>query len=99
MAKVRWTREAETWLREIRDYIAKDSPTAAARTVQGVVEQAKSLSSFPQRGYRYRDRPDENIRIVLYGNYRIPYLIRDSGDIDILGVFHRGLAIERFLGT
>ena len=39
----------------------------------------------------------EDIRILLYGHYRIAYFIKDGGDIDILGVFHGSLDIERYL--
>jgi plasmid stabilization system protein ParE len=34
---------------------------------------------------------------LLYGHYRIAYLIKPSGDIDVLGVFHGGLEIQRYL--
>lgn len=30
MAAIRWTFEAETWLKDIYDYIAHDNPSAAA---------------------------------------------------------------------
>lgn len=53
--------------------------------------------SVPERGYRYHERPDQTIRILLYGHYRIAYLVRDQGDIDILGVFHGALSIDRYL--
>jgi toxin ParE1/3/4 len=35
MAQIRWTAEAESWLREIFDYIAADNPAAAIDTVEG----------------------------------------------------------------
>lgn len=31
MVELNWTAEAQTWLRDIFDYIAADSPKAAAR--------------------------------------------------------------------
>ena len=34
---------------------------------------------------------------LLYGQYRIAYLVKDGGDIDILGVFHGALDIKRYL--
>ncbi len=37
------------------------------------------------------------MRILLYGHYRIAYLIKDENTIDILGVFNGALDIERFL--
>jgi len=51
---------------------------------------------FPDSGYRY-EGSDEDIRILLYGHYRITYLKRADGDIDILGVFHGALDIDRYL--
>ncbi|HTG31478.1 MAG TPA: type II toxin-antitoxin system RelE/ParE family toxin [Thermoanaerobaculia bacterium] len=97
MGQIRWTLEAERWLREIYDYIARDNPAAALRTVQGIGEKAETLTRFPERGYRYQERSDKHIRILLYGHYRIAYLMNEGGGIDILGVFHGALDIERFL--
>jgi toxin ParE1/3/4 len=98
MGKVRWTQEAETWLKEIHDYIAADNPAAALRTVQSIYEKAETLTRFPERGYRFHEKPDSKIRILLYGHYRIAYLVREKGNVDILGVFHGALDITRHLG-
>ena len=97
MARISWTQESERWLRDIYDYIAEDSPAAALRTIEGIHQKAQLLCKFPELGYRYEHVPDRNVRILLYGHYRIAYLIRDDGDIDILGVFHAALDIERYL--
>lgn len=53
MARLNWTREAETWLRNIFEYIAQDNSAAAARVVEGIYERAQILSEFPQIGHRY----------------------------------------------
>lgn len=97
MGRVSWTREAELWLREIHDHIATDNPAAAGRTVRGIFERAQTLSAFPERGYRQPNSAGRPIRVLLYGHYRIAYLVKDGGDIDILGVFHGALDIDRFL--
>jgi toxin ParE1/3/4 len=65
--------------------------------VLGIVDKTKVLARFPEVGHLYQGRPDRPIRILLYGHYRIAYLILDDGSIDILGVFHGALEIERFL--
>lgn len=96
MAKIRWAREAEQWLREIYEYIAKDNPSAAGKVVSGIYDKAQLLSDFPQLGHKYREEPEGDIRILLYGHYRIAYIIRGN-TIDILGVFHGALDIERYL--
>lgn len=47
-------------------------------------------------GYKY-EGSEAKVRILLYGHYRITYLNREDGDIDIIGVFHGALDIERYL--
>lgn len=96
MAEIRWSHEAEQWLREIYEYIAQDNPTAAGQVVSGIYEKAQLLSDFPKIGYKYREEPEGEVRILLYGHYRIAYIITDDF-IDILGVFHGALKIERYL--
>lgn len=97
MAEIRWTEEAHRWLRDIYDYIAEDNPEAAQKVVAGIFQKAQMLRQFPELGYKYRTESEGEIRILLYGRYRIAYLIKDSGQIDILGVFHGALDIDRYL--
>jgi len=97
MVKINWTNEAEFWLKDIYDYIAEDNPKIAKRVVKDIYNKVQILKSFPQIGYIYENEDDKEIRILLYGHYRIAYLITDKNHIDILGVFHGSLAIERYL--
>ena len=97
MAKIRWSHEAGQWLKEIYDYIAQDNPTAAGKVISGIYEKAQLLCDFPKLGYRHREEPEGDIRILLYGHYRIAYLINKEGIVDILGVFHGALDIDRYL--
>jgi toxin ParE1/3/4 len=46
-------------------------------------------------GQRY-PASSRHVRILLYGHYRIVYLVKDGGNIDILGVFHGSLDITRY---
>jgi len=97
LAELNWTQEAETWLKDIYDYIAADNPAAAARTVNGIYEEAQLLRQHPEAGYKYETEPPRGIRILLYSHYRITYLTKPDGNIDILGVFHGALDIDRYL--
>ena len=97
MVEIRWTVESETWLRDIHDYIAQDNPSAAAKVVEGIYEKAQLLKEYPEIGYKYRSESEGEIRILLYGHYRITYLLADDKSIDILGVFHGALEIDRYL--
>ena len=97
MAEIKWTIESEAWLRDIYDYIAQDNPSATARVVEGIYEKAQLLKEHPEIGYKYRTESEGEIRILLYGHYRIAYLLTEDESIDILGVFHGALKIDRYL--
>ena len=73
------------------------NPAAAVRTVEAIRNKAMLLAEFPELGYRYERWPERNLRILLYGHYRIAYLIKQDGNIDIVGVFHAALDMERYL--
>jgi plasmid stabilization system protein ParE len=55
------------------------------------------LSDFPEIGYRYRTEAEGDVRILLYGHYRIAYLFRRPAVFEILGVFRGALDIKRYL--
>jgi toxin ParE1/3/4 len=97
LAEINWTRESEIWLKDIYDFIAVDDPKAAARTIINIYEKAELLVRHPQLGYRYESEVTRHVRILLYEHYRITYLIKPGGNIDILGVFHGALDIDRYL--
>ena len=95
MAKITWTEESQRWLEDIFEYLAADNPLAASRTVQGIYERAQDLMVFPEIGYRYL-ASSRHVRILLYGHYRVAYLVKHDGNIDVLGVFHGSLDITRY---
>ena len=98
MAQVAWTAEAQLWLRDIYDFIAADNPTAAGKVVVGLHASVASLRLNPRLGRRYQLITDREVRVLVRGHYRIADLIKDgSGDIDVLGVFHGALPIDRYL--
>ncbi len=95
MAEINWTEEGRRWLEDIFEYIAADNPRAASNTVQGIYEKAQLLGTFPEIGYRYAASL-RHVRILLYGHYRIAYLVKEDRSVDILGVFHGSLDITRY---
>ena len=95
MAEIAWTEEAQRWLQDIYEYIAADNPAAAARTVEAIYERVQDLRQFPEIGARYA-ASTRNVRILLYEQYRIAYLAKPDGNVDILGVFHGALDIGRY---
>lgn len=97
MAELRWTAEAQWWLQEIHQYIAQDNPKAAAEVIQGIYQRAQVLTDFPQIGHRHEAIPGYEVRVLLYGHYRIAYRIKPNDEIDILGVFHGAMKMEHYL--
>ena len=97
MVELNWTHEAEQWLHDIYDYISKENPQAALQTIESIYTRVQTLNEFPESGYCYNRNHSHHIRILLYGHYRIAYLIKPDRNIDILGVFHGSLDIERYL--
>jgi plasmid stabilization system protein ParE len=95
VATITWTAEAQGWLEDIFEYIAGDNPAAAADTVQGIFDRAQALADFPLLGQRYSPS-SRHVRILLYGHYRIAYMIGSDDNIVVLGVFHGALDISRY---
>ena len=97
MAQVVWTAEAERWLLRIHDYIAPDSPVNAFNVIKAIYERAQILDRFPLLGQAYRSPSGRDLRILLWGHYRIVYLVQPGGDIHIVGVFHGAMRFQDYL--
>jgi len=97
MVEISWTNEAEERLKEIYDYIALDNKSAAKKVIESIYEKVQLLYDNPEIGHKYQMKDQNNIRILLYGHYRIAYLIKLDKHIDILGIFHDAMDIDRYL--
>ena len=71
MAEIRWTAEAQRWLKDIHDYIALDNSSAAIKVIEAIYQKVQTLNRFPEQGYRYLRYVDKNIRIIIHGHYRV----------------------------
>jgi plasmid stabilization system protein ParE len=94
--KLIWTDPSIEDLRSIREYIARGSDFYAANLVEQVVLSVGKLLQFPRLGRVVPEAQDENIRELVYQNYRIIYRIARER-IEILAVVHgsRDLAKHR----
>ena len=97
MAKIVWTLKAANSLEEIYDYIAENNPVAAIGVVDGIYEKIQLLRDHPRIGQRYAPVADREVREILYGHYRIPYVIKTEDRLEILGIFHGAMDIDRYL--
>ena len=88
MNRLRWTAPAIEDLRNLRDYIASDSETAAAKLMRKLISAPERLIQFPELGKKVPETDDPLIReLIVARNYRVIYLWKKP-TINILGVIH-----------
>ncbi|HPE75248.1 MAG TPA: type II toxin-antitoxin system RelE/ParE family toxin [Draconibacterium sp.] len=88
MVKLNWTELSTEDLRQVFDYIAKDSSRYASITVNKIFSRAQDIIENPYVGRIVPELNDKIIREVISGNYRIVYKIISSSQVDILRVYH-----------
>jgi len=72
---------------EIAEYIAQDNPSAAADWVETLFAKVELLKSSPSIGRVVPEANSDDIRELIYGNYRIVYLNKEN-QISILTIRH-----------
>lgn len=74
-------------LNGIREFIARDNPTAAASFCEKLLEHAEGLRLFPERGGRLKERHGARFSVV--GSYLIVYRLNQATDtVRILRFWH-----------
>lgn len=84
---VGWTTGALSDLREIREYIARDSPQAAQRVADHVFASTERLAKFPKSAKEIFQSPGHSIRALTDPPYQILYEIRENS-VAIVAVVH-----------
>ena len=91
MARVVFTRAAREDLRQIRLYIAQDSPAAATRMVRLLRLEAARLGQHPQLGRSVPEYADPTVRELIVAPYRLIYRYQpEHNRVQIVGVIHAG---------
>mgnify|MGYP001599177510 CR=1 FL=1 len=85
--KIEWTEPALSDLEGIRDYIRKDSEYYATRFVERIITAVETLEKFPKMGRNVPEAEEENIRELLFYNYRVMYRV-ETKRILILAIVH-----------
>jgi len=67
--------DAKEDLKEIQEYISRDSVYYANKTIEGIIEKTKYLSMFPYMGRKIPEFNDVNFRELIYKSYRIFYKV------------------------
>ncbi len=76
---VKWSVPAKNDLKQIHDYIAKDSKYYAQNVVQEIVTKSEKLTDFPEIGRAVPEISDQNIRELIVYSYRLIYGISETG--------------------
>ena len=82
-----WSDPSKQDLRQIYEFIAKDSTFYAQKVVSAIVEKSETLNIFPYMGRIVPERNEERIRELLIYSYRMIYQI-NLENIEILTLVH-----------
>lgn len=93
MAQIVWSKLAITDLEVIHDFIARESPFYAQKTIESFFNRVAVLTKFPESGREVPEFVRKDIRELIEGNYRIFYKI-GSKTIYILRVHHSSRKIR-----
>ena len=85
--RVQWAPLAIERMAEIAAYIAEDNPAAAEKWIRDAFARVGQLGPFSKSGRQIPETPRQDIRELVWGNYRIIYRI-DSRQVSILTVRH-----------
>jgi toxin ParE1/3/4 len=87
MVTIGWSEIALDDLREIHEYISKDSRLYADRYIDKLFNRVDLLETHPKSGRVVPEYNIETIRELIEGNYRIVYKVT-ADSVSILRVHH-----------
>jgi|SRR6185437_1925007 len=93
--RVHLAEQARSELFEIGEWIERDSPTRAASFVEELYDACMRLGDMPNAFARIRSRPESGIRMRVYGNYLISYIVGTR--VDVLHIVHGARNYEEIL--
>jgi toxin ParE1/3/4 len=94
MVKVVWTELSVEDLREIFDYISKNSAHYARITVDRIYSRANQITLNPRSGRIVPEFNNDLVRELIIGNYRLIYYIVNEDRIDIVRVYHSARSLK-----
>ena len=97
MVRINWTIQAVNDLKNIKEYISKDSVRYARLQLSRIRVKAEILKYHPESGRIVPEIDKIEVRELIEGNYRIIYRRYDSENIDILTVHHSAKVLHKKL--
>jgi plasmid stabilization system protein ParE len=87
--KLIWSPSARLDVKDIADFIADDSPSAAQRFIRSLFEVVERLADFPESGRMVPEFGDPTIREVIRRPCRIVYRVdKKKRKVEIARVWH-----------
>lgn len=93
MAKIIWSELALDDLKNIHDYISKDSMIYANRVIEKIIQRIDQLENFPKSGRVVPELNNNSIRELIQNNYRIIYKVTTQ-EIFIVSIHHTSKLME-----
>lgn len=91
--KIVWTQKALCDLRDIFDYIHKDSEHYATLVTEQILNKAVFIKDFPFSGRIVPEFNQDNLREVIFKSYRLIYKVQDKA-VYVLRVYHSSRSLS-----
>lgn len=92
--KVEWSQPARDDLAQIRAHIAADSPRYARQFSERIIGAVRKLHEFPLIGRKVPEADLDNVRELIFQNYRIIYHVEEH-HLFVLSVTHGSRDLTR----
>lgn len=90
-AELVWSERALRRVTELADFVAERDAAAAALLVETLFDRVSRLGELPRMGRVFRGTTDDRVREMLFGQYKVYYLLDDADPVlrvTILTVLH-----------
>lgn len=94
MVQINWTDDAKQDLKNIYEFISKESEYYAELTVFKIIDKTELLNNNVNIGKVIKEKQDPLFRELLYKQYRIMYKVLGDQQVDILNLFHSSRNFE-----
>ena len=94
MVKIVWTEQSIFDLKDILDYISKDSKRYAENQIRRIKAKTLILKTHPESGRVVPEIGIIQIRELIEGNYRIVYRFLSNELVEILTIHHSARDFE-----
>lgn len=87
--KIEWTTRARKDLRDIYEFVARDSSRYAQIQIENIQNAVSNLANFPLIGHIVPEFPHLTYREILVGNYRVLYRFEEAqGRVIVMSIVH-----------